>query len=284
VVAVPAAAAVAGVAVLLPRGDGPGSQTEPLTYAAPPEKSAAFSTAGHAPARTLAPTTSDTATLPAANPNRTQRITASLELRVPNTQAVSDNTKQAVAIARSLGGYPKTLNVDAEDRTGYASIVLRIPKQNVQRAVARLSALGTIVGENVAIQDIQAQVDATARKIARLQARLEYWQGQPQTTDAEKHVAALTAQIAKLRRGRAGTIHAASYATVSVRMTTRPAPAAVHHGHGPLHGLVVAFRWLGIVAVYVLALGAPLLILFGLGWLAARAVGRHRENELLNRS
>ena len=31
------------------------------------------------------------------------------------------------------------------------------------------------------IQDIQAQVDATARKIARLQARLAYWQAQPQT-------------------------------------------------------------------------------------------------------
>jgi hypothetical protein len=282
VVAVPLAAALAGAALLLPRGSGPGPDTRLSSQAAPAPVEKAVTGAATTPF-SAATAPADAATVPAANPNRVQRITATLELRVPSTQAVSDNTKQAVSIARSLGGYPNSLTVDAQGRTGYASLVLRIPKQNVQRAVTRLSALGTIVGENVSIQDIQAQVDATARKIARLEARLSYWQGQPQTTDTQKHVSALTSQIAKLRRGREGTIQAASYATVSVQMTTRPAPAAVQHGHGPLHGLVVAFRWIGIAAVYVIALGAPLLLLAGLGWLAARAVRRHRENELLAR-
>jgi hypothetical protein len=282
-VAIPVAAAVAAAVVLLPGSGNRNDQQAERLAALPPPPKVAYSASGAVTTQSPAPVT-DQAVIARPDANRVQRVTATLQLRVPNTQAVSDNTKQAVAIARSLGGYPKTLNVDAEGRTGYASIVLRIPKQNVQRAVTRLSALGTIVGENVSIQDIQAQVDATARKIARLQTRLAYWHGQPQTTDAEKHTAALTAQIAKLRRGRASTIHAASYATVSVQMTTRPAAAAVHHGHGPLHGLAVAFRWIGIGAVYVLALGAPLLILFGLGWLAARALRRHRENELLNRS
>ena len=225
---------------------------------------------------------SDQAALPAPSSTRVQRITTSLELRLPNTQAVSDATKHAVAITRSLGGYPKALNVDAEGRTGYASLVLRIPKQSVQRAVSRLSDLGTIVGENVQIADIQAQVDATARKIARLQTRLAYWQAQPTSTEAEQHVAALTAQIAKLRRGRANTINAASYATLSVQMTTKPAPAPVHSGHGPLHNLGVAFRWIGIVAVYVVALAAPFVLLGLLVWMVVRALRRHRENELLS--
>ena len=272
VVAVPVAAAVAGAAILFPGGRShPGAVPPERSYQAP---AAAKSAASGAP--------SDQAALPAPIPDRVQRITTSLELRLPTTRAVSDATKQAVAITRSLGGYPKALNVDAEGRTGYASLVLRIPKQNVERAVSRLSALGTIVGENVRIQDLQAQVDATTRKIARLEARLSYWQSQPTSTEVEQHVAALTAQIAKLRRGRAGTIHAASYATVSVQMTTKPAPAPVHKGHGPLHNLGVAFRWVGIGAVYFLALAAPFVLVGVLVWLVLRAVRRHRENELLS--
>ncbi len=286
VVAVPVAATVAGAAILFPGGTSQttASAPPPLAYQAPPKSPSAVGKLGAAGTSSSAAAPTDRAALPAPTPNRVQRISTSLELRLPNTQALSDATKQAVAITRSLGGYPKALEVDAGGRTGYASLVLRVPKQNVQRAVSRLSGLGTIVGENVRIQDIQAQVDATARKIARLQARLSYWQGQPASTEAENHVAALTAQVAKLRRGRASTIHAASYATVSVQLTTKPEPAAAHHGHGPLHDLGVAFRWIAIGAIYVLALAAPFVLVGLLVWLVVRAVRRHRENELLGSS
>jgi hypothetical protein len=295
VFAVPVAAAIAGAAILLPGG---------TRTASPPPVEGQATTTAHAPAfvasqpdqKALAPATFATAgasavaaakqaAVPGPSPNRIQRITTALELRVPDTQAVSDGTKKAVAIAHALGGYPASLNVQAAARTGYADITLRIPKQNVQRAVSRLSALGTIVGENVAIKDITTQVDATARKIARLETRLAYWQAQPASDEAAGHVAALTAQIAKLKRGRAATIHTASYATVNLELTTRPAPApAANKGPGPLHGLGVAFHWIWIGAVYAAALGGPLLLLLGLGWLAARAVRRHRENALLGES
>lgn len=277
-VAIPAAAVVAGVAVLGSQRSHPTYNAVP-THTQPPSKAFAL-----APTSATTGTANAETTLPAPNPNRVQRISASLQLRVPNTQAVSDDTKQAVAIARALGGYARSLNVDAQGRSGSATIVLRIPRQNVQRAVSRLSALGTIVGENVQIRDITAQVDATAQRITRLEQRLTYWRGQLQTIDVEKHIASIEAAIARLRRGRASTIQAASYATLSLQLTTKPAPAPVHNGHGPLHGLAVAFRWVGIGAVYVLALGAPLLILAGLAWLVVRAVRRHRENELLSSS
>jgi hypothetical protein len=299
VVAVPLAAAIAGAAILLPGGTRtatPPSSVEPqpssptttslpgaLTAAPPADKtsaSATFATTGAAGGRAH-----ERASVPGPSPERIQRITTSLELRVPNTEAVSDGTKKAVAIAHSLGGYPSSLNVQAAERTGYAQITLRIPKQNVQRAVSRLFALGTIVGENVAIKDITVRIDATTRKIARLQARLTYWQAQPTSDEAAAHVAALSGQIAKLKRGRAATIHAASLATVDLQLTTRPAPApAAQTGPGPLHGLGVAFHWIWIGAVYALALGGPLLVLLGLAWLAVRAVRRHRENELLAES
>jgi hypothetical protein len=69
-----------------------------------------------------------------------------------------------------------------------------------------------------------------------------------------------------------------------LNLSTREPAAPVQQGNGPFHDLGVAFRALGIGAVYALALGAPLLILLGLAWLGVRAVRRHRENELLSRS
>ena len=50
-----------------------------------------------------------------------------------------------------------------------------------RRPSTRLSALGTIIGENVAIKDIQSQVDATTRKIERLVAQRAAWEKQAQT-------------------------------------------------------------------------------------------------------
>jgi hypothetical protein len=58
----------------------------------------------------------------------------------------------------------------------------------------------------------------------------------------------------------------------------------VRHGHGPLHGLGIAFHWFWIGAVYALALIAPLVAVIVAFWLAVRALRRHREDALLSRS
>jgi hypothetical protein len=198
---------------------------------------------------------------------------------------VSNGAKQANRIAHGLGGYASRLDVDAAGHSGDADLTLRIPKQNLQKAVTRLSALGTITGENVQIKDITAQVDATTRKLARLKAKLAAWQEQPQTDETQQHIAALTDQIGKLRRGRDNTVRTASYATLGLQLSTRQAvvPKPAHHGNSHFHDLGVAFRWAGIGAVYALALGAPLVLLLGIVWLAARAVRKRREDALLSR-
>ena len=220
----------------------------------------------------------------APNANRIQRSTTSLELRVRDAGDISDASKRAVMIARSLGGFEQRVNVDTERRTGYASITLRIPKQHVPEAVRRLTALGTIISENVQVQDLQAQVNATDRLIARLQQRLADLRAQVQDEETVQRIASLTSRIERHRRGRAATVRSARYATVNVRLTTRALPAPVHQGHGPLHGLGVAFRWIGIGAVYALALGLPLVLLLLLAWGGARSVRRRREDALLSRS
>ncbi len=221
----------------------------------------------------------------APSPTRLQRYRASLELRVATPAKVSTATRRALAIARSLGGYPLAVDVDARGRSGYASLTLRIPRRNVQQAVTRLSALGTIVASDVRVEDLQAQVNATDTRIARLQRRLNELRAQEQTDDVKRQIESLTREVQRLQRARATTVKGAAYATVKLQVTTRKQAAAPpHEGPGPFHGLGVAFRWAGIVAVYALALAAPVVALAFLVWLAARAVRRRREDALLSAS
>src|SRR5262249_53690020 len=108
VVAVPVAAAVVGAALLVPGGKR--TAQPPASYELSPpvvHKAAGADNSLQKLAPSSAAAPSNQTALPAPAPNRVQRITTSLQLRLPNTQAVSDATKQAVAITRSLGGYPK---------------------------------------------------------------------------------------------------------------------------------------------------------------------------------
>jgi hypothetical protein len=220
----------------------------------------------------------------APNVHRVQRYSTSLELRVRDAAAISDVSKRAVAIAHSLGGYEQRVSVDTARATGYAVLVLRVPKTHVQEAVRRLTALGTIVSENVQVQDLQGQVNATDRLIARLQKRLADLRAHVQDTQTVQQIAALTARIERLQRSRTTTVRSARYATVNLQLTTLTPAAPVQHGHGPLHGLGVTFRWIGIGAVYALALGVPAALLVLLAWSGARSIRRRREDALLSRS
>jgi hypothetical protein len=277
VAAVPVAAAIVA-GVLATRGSQPrhevGLQRALPTLTPSLHRKAAYGAAA------------DNAAAPAPSRTRVQRYSTSLQLRVRDGAQISDASKRAIAIARSLGGYEQSVEVDTSHATGYASIRLRVPKTRVQEAVRRLTTLGTIVSESVRVEDLTVQVNATDRLIARLQKRLADLRTHYQDTETQRQEAALETRIAKLQRGRTATVRTAHYATIDLQLTTRtpPQPQPVHHRHGPLHGLGVAFRWLGIGAVYALALGAPVVALAAIGWLLARGVRRRREDALLSRS
>jgi hypothetical protein len=221
--------------------------------------------------------------VPAPSRGRLQNYRAYLELRVPTAGDVSSASQRAQSITRSLGGYVLAVTVDARGKRGSAELSLRVPRSNVQEAIARLSQLGTIVAENVQVQDLQAQVNANDRRIQRLQQRLRDLRAQTQTDAVTRQIEALTKQIQQLQRARATTVREAHYATIQLDLATKKAATAKHdNGTGPLHGLGVAFRWIGIGAVYALALGMPFVVLLVLLWLAARAVRRRREEALLS--
>jgi hypothetical protein len=290
VIAVPVAAAVAAAAfVAFPRGSGTQNAAPPPAATAPPRGAFSNAVAGAAAkAATNAPlaAAAQAGDLPAPNLSRPQRYSATLELRLRNAAAVSAASKRATAIVGALGGFPSALNVDAGGAEGYASLVFRVPRAKVGTAVRRLSALGTILNENVRIQDLGAQVSAADRVLQRLRKQLAALQEEPYSTDNQQRIAALEAQIAKRQRIRASTLREASLATVTLQLES-PAPkkaVVVHHARSPLHNLGVALRWLGIGAVYALALGLPFVLVGVAVWLVARTVRRRRVDALLSRS
>jgi hypothetical protein len=215
-----------------------------------------------------------------------QRYSATLSLRLKDSAAVSEATNRALKIVAAMGGHPNTVNVDAERKDGEAYLVLKVPRARVQEAVQKLGALGTIIGADVSIKDLQAGIDTTGRTIDRLQEKLADLRAEVQTEDVVAQVETLETRFENLQRQRAATIRAAHFATVKLHMKTPPpaTPPADDSGTGPLHGLGVAFRWIGIGAVYALALGTPLVLLVALGWFLARGLRRRREEALLGRA
>ena len=274
VIAVPAAAAIAAAVIVTRPSHEHRAVPLVLHGALAPTIRAQKSNAGAVPAA-----------VPAPSPSRAQRYGAFLSLRIPTATGVSDGVKRALGVASSLGGYAVSVHASTAGSAASADLTLKVPRTHVAQAISRLSALGTIVGEQVDVQDAQAGLNATTLRIARLQRQLADLRAQTVQTDAVKQqIAALTARIEALQRQQAATIRATRYATVSLHLATKPAATPKHHGHGPLHGLGVAFRWIGIGAVYALALGGPLVLLIGLIWLAARTIRRRREDALLNRA
>jgi hypothetical protein len=279
VLALPVAAAVAATIVFTRPAHHPTAVPDRLTLARPAiVHGAAAQPSGAAKVPGIAIPVPPSTT-------RVQRYGATLALRIPTPDGVSAGVQRALRIATALGGHPTSVHATSSGASAHAELVLRIPRRNVQRAVTRLSQLGTITGEQVDVQDLQAGLDATSRTIARLQAKLADLRAQTQTAGVMRQIAALTAQVAGLQRAQANTVRTASFATVRLTLATPPVKPTIHHNHrGPFHWLGRALLWLGIGAVYALVLGIPVALLALLIALVVRTVRRRREDALLSRT
>ena len=278
VVALPVAAAVAAVVVVTRPGSRQTAQPEQSVVL---RAQAQTATVDHG--ALAAPKALDRLA-PSQNANRAQRYEAYLALRVRGGDGVSSGVKRAQKIATSLGGYSLSVHASTETDAASADLTLKVPRAHVQEAITRLSALGTITGEQVDIQDLQAGLNATDRLIGRLQRQLRDLRAQEQTDAVKRQIAAITARVERLQRQQRATLRETHYATIQLHLATKSAVAPKKHHHGPLHGLGVAFRWIGIGAVYALALGTPLVVVLALAWLAVRTVRRRREDALLSRA
>jgi hypothetical protein len=210
--------------------------------------------------------------------SRLQAYDAYLALRVRGVRRLSDVTKQAVAIARGLGGYPAYVDVDTA-KQGDAELRVRVPVARLQQAVSRLSRLGTIVAQRYGVTDLQRQSNDERRRIAELVGRigrLRLMLAAGNLTPERR--AQLQLQLdnlqSQLRAGRsqhAATLRRGRLAALTLSVTTRSAvvPAEPHatgrigralHDAGSLLAHELAWALLLAVVLAPFALAVALVV------------------------
>ena len=292
-VLVPLALAFAG-AIVLGRGDR-GSQDRavgsspslaevremPSAAAKADDAAGAREALGGVPAPTLA----DTA--------RAQEWDVSLVLAVRDNRSLSDASAEAIRTTRSLGGFVVSSHVATRGSTGRAELVLRVPQRRVQDAIARFSELGTITGQEVTVQDRQADLDRLANRIDTLriqlaEVRAQLAQGGLSEVDRlrlELRRQRLQGLLNQLTRQRTGIANEVALSEFSLTLETKRAAAAADDSR--VDGAVgAAFDVLSVAAaagLFLLIVLAPLAVIAALFLLARRSLRRREEARLLER-
>ena len=208
-------------------------------------------------------------------PNRLQHTDASIRVRVDDLSAA---TVRATRIATSLGGYAQSVL----ERSPQSFVELRIPAQNMKKALSELAGLGTIVSQRLSIQDLTSVLERQSAQIAQLHRRIAALQAalrNPALPEAQRVL--LQIQLAESKRalaqrvhGRKGTIAAGTTSRVSLVLTTQKhaAAAPAHHGRlgRMLHSAVGFLALEAMVALFALIVVSPIAIALVLLWLVRR--------------
>jgi hypothetical protein len=256
--------------------------------------SGGFESAVPAPTATTSDSARVHATPSLGNGARLQHTDASIVVRVPDVGRLSHATSLATQIATSLGGYAQSVVYRTPQAGGGESYLeLRVPAQNVQRALARLGQLGTIVSQQVSVQDLEHALQQQSAQFAQLErtvAALQQALRDPALPEAQRvllriRLAEARRALSQRRHARKGTIAAGTTARVSLVLETKEAVAPVPHHRGRLGRMVhSAVGFLGLeatIALYALIVVGPLLVVAALAWGLSRARRRRDERRLL---
>ena len=136
-----------------------------------------------------------------------------MRLRVED---LSRATQKAVRQTRRLGGYVAAANYSTGESAGDSRLDLRVPAQNVQKAIASFTELGTILAQRISVADLQAGLDRLDTRIAKSAPR-----------------EATERALKRLERSRVALVREGTYAKVSLQLTTRQAGGKTG-GAGPV--------------------------------------------------
>jgi hypothetical protein len=195
--------------------------------------------------------------------SRLQQQQVSMRLRVDD---LSRATQTAVRQTRKLGGYVAAANYSTGETTGDSRLDLRVPAQNVQKAIASFTELGTILAQRISVADLQAGLDRLDARIAN--ARRE---GDKQALN-------------KLERSRVALVREGTYAKVSLQLTTAK-PTAKQQEPGRFDrfwgdaGDILGKE--AIAVLYALVIVGPFAIFAALAFFAERARRRRADQRLL---
>lgn len=261
-----AGAATLAVAAALVHGFTTSAPKQPTTT------TPAFGRVAHGSASSVQGQTKLAPAIPAPSPGRLQHTSASIRVRVDDLAA---ETTKATKIATALGGYAQSVHYTAG---GSATIDLRVPASHVKQAIAELGSLGTIVAQEISIEDLTAQLERQSAQIAQLRRRvaaLKQALANPALPDAQRVL--LQIQLSEAKRalserlhGRAATVSAGATARIALVLTSKRAPAAAPHHRGRLgrmlHDAVGFLAIEGMVALFALIVASPIAVALALLW------------------
>jgi hypothetical protein len=233
-------------------------------------------------------------TAPSPTSGRAQDYQAQIGLEVKDDAALSEATRRAMTIARSLGGYVVAAQY-ASGSTGTAALTLRVPTDRVQDAITQLTALGRITSQQVQIQDLQVELDRLDRQIATLRDRVAHVTSllaDPELTserraELEEQRTRLQNVLRAVRQQRGATATRAALATIELTLAAReqsttPAPAS--RWRRRLDEAARILTWEGVAFLYGVVVVVPFALLGGFGWLGVRARRRGSERQFLART
>lgn len=223
--------------------------------------------------------------------DRAQQISATLTVEVSDSAGVSDSAQKALDLTERLGGHVVGASVVTGEGAN-AAITLRVPVAKVQEAIVGLSALGSIVSQQVSIQDLQATLDQLERRersvraqIAVLVARLESDSLDAETRARfESRLKTLRSELRTLRRGLAGTRAEARMATIQLTVVTPESTGGVapqSRLDRTLDEAVNVLVWEAVIALAVLIIAAPFALVLLATWVGRRFYRRREEERLL---
>lgn len=223
--------------------------------------------------------------------DRAQRVSATLTVEVSDSNAVSRAAQDALDLTRRLGGHVVSASVATGDE-GSAALTVRVPVGRVQEAVVGLSALGRIVSQQVAIEDLQESLDALERRarsvraqIALVSARLESESLDAETRAVlENRLKTLRGELRGLRRGISGTNAEARMSTIQLSVVTPGAFGAVAPPtrlDRTIDEALNVLVWEAVLALAILIVAAPFALMAFAAWLGRRVYRRREEDRLL---
>ena len=228
-----------------------------------------------------------------ATSGRLQQYDAVLRVRVSDQRELSKRTQEALRLTGKLGGYVVSARYAAPGKSGQAVLVLRVPVEHVQTAIAQFSGYGSLVAQQIVLKDLQRRVDDLGVRIGRLRAeiasidhRLAGSLTPEQRTALEQRLQRDRNRVERLRKARSSSVGRAQLARVSLTMVVGPKPAAAPAGRFRRtidDAGSVLLRELELL-VYALVVAGPLLAIGGAGMLAGRSVRRRADRRLLERS
>jgi hypothetical protein len=224
---------------------------------------------------------------------RAQDYRATLTVRLASVDRMSDAMKKAIRATRAWGGYIVTANYNVPGSNGDAQLVVRIPVQHVQAAIQRFSGLGTLAAQDVSIRDLQGRLDSYTRQwlttrehIAKLKVKLTQAETDAQRASLELQIAQAQKAAAEIRAEQVALKREASFAKVTLTLTTREAAAAVapHKDNRVVQTLKDAASILALelaFLLYGLIVAAPIALVGAIVFFAVRAGRRRADDRLL---